>query len=54
LVVRGDPQALIFQDRLYGRLRARVCGSCGFTELRVKNPEELYLKYLEAREKGDA
>ena len=54
VVVCGDPHALIFKDRVYGRLRARVCGSCGFTELRVTNPEELYLKYLGAREKGDA
>ena len=54
VVVCGDPHALIFKDRVYGKLRAWVCGSCGFTELRVRNPEELYLKSLEAREKGNA
>lgn len=52
VVVYGDPQALIFKDRVYGHLRAWICGNCGFTELRVKNPEELYQKYLEAKEKG--
>jgi rubrerythrin len=52
VVVYGEPQALIFKDRVYGHLRAWICGNCSFTELRVKNPEELYQKYLEAKERG--
>jgi hypothetical protein len=49
----GDPNALIFKDRVYGQLRASICGNCGLTELRVINPEELYVKYLESKEKGN-
>lgn len=52
VVFYGDPQALIFKDRMYGQLRAWICGECGYTELRVSNPEQLYLKFLETREQG--
>ena len=51
VVVYGATKALIFKDRVYGRLRAWICGSCGYTELRVQNPGELYLKYLQAGER---
>jgi Zn finger protein HypA/HybF involved in hydrogenase expression len=53
VVLYGDPQALFFKDRVYGQLRAWICGNCGCTELRVVNPEQLYLKYLEAKERGN-
>lgn len=48
VVVYGDPEALIFKDRLFGRLKADVCGDCGHVELRVDNHEELYEHYLQA------
>jgi hypothetical protein len=44
-VVYGDPEALIFKDRVYGRLKADICGDCGHVELRVENPGELYEHY---------
>ena len=50
-VVYGNPQALIFKDQVFGRLRAWICGNCGLTELRVINSEALYLKYLEGKER---
>jgi hypothetical protein len=31
---------------LVGRLRARVCGDCGYTELRTDNPLDLYLAHM--------
>ena len=48
VVVFGDPSALVFKDRLYGELRADICGDCGHVELRVANPEELYGHYRKA------
>ena len=42
VVICGDPSALIFKDRLYGELKADICGDCGHVELRVVNPRELY------------
>lgn len=51
LGIFGDPDALIFKDRVYGVLRAWVCGRCGHTELRVRNPEEMYATYLKSKER---
>jgi hypothetical protein len=48
VVIYGNPQALIFKDRLYGRLMADICGDCGHVELRVENPEGLYDHYRQA------
>jgi hypothetical protein len=31
---------------LLGKLRARVCGDCGYTELRTDNPLDLYLAHM--------
>jgi len=45
VVVYGDPQALVFKDRLYGKLTADICGACGHVELRVENPAELFDHY---------
>ena len=45
LVVYGNPEALIFKDRLYGTLTADICGACGHVELRVENFEELFDHY---------
>jgi len=53
VVVYGNPQALMFKDRVFGGLRAWICGNCGLTELRVINPEELYQKYLQGKERGN-
>jgi hypothetical protein len=50
VVVFGEPSALIFKDRLYGELKADICGDCGHVELRVANPDELYRHYRKATE----
>jgi hypothetical protein len=49
LRIYGNPNALLFKDRLYSELRAEVCGECGHTELRVVNPREFYEKYQECQ-----
>jgi hypothetical protein len=48
VVIYGDPKALLFKDRLYGRLRADICGDCGHVEWRVVNPKALYEHYRQA------
>jgi hypothetical protein len=48
VVVYGDPGAMLFKDRLYGKLKADICGACGHVELRVTNPRELYRHYRKA------
>ena len=45
VVIPGNPSAMIFKDRLYGELKADICGDCGHVELRVANPQELYRHY---------
>ena len=50
VVISGDPSALIFKDRLYGELKANICGDCGHVELRVANPKELYRHYRKSSE----
>jgi hypothetical protein len=50
VVVFGKPGALIFKDRLYGELKAEICGRCGHVELRVVNPGKLYQHYRKSEE----
>jgi hypothetical protein len=46
VVIYGDPDAIIFKDRLWGKIRADICGQCGHVQLRVNNFNELYDHYL--------
>ena len=48
VAVFGNPEALVFKDRLRSELKAHVCGECGHTELKVTNPHALYRKYKES------
>jgi len=41
VTVYEHPQAWLFKGEVSSRLRAWVCGACGFTELYVKNPQAL-------------
>jgi RNA polymerase subunit RPABC4/transcription elongation factor Spt4 len=50
VVVDGDPDALIFKNRLYDQLTADICGECGHVELTVERPKELYEHYLRSQE----
>ena len=51
-VVFGNPQALFFKNRLFGEIRADICGSCGHIEFRVANASELYNHYQDAQGAG--
>lgn len=48
LVVYEDPDALLFKGSHEGSLFGRVCGECGYTELYLENPQELYEIYQDA------
>jgi len=50
VVVFGNPGALIFKDRLYGEVKADICGRCGHVELWVTNPSELYRHFRKSVE----
>jgi hypothetical protein len=43
--VYSNPEAWVFKGTVYGRLQARVCGECGYTELFTTNAQELYEAY---------
>jgi hypothetical protein len=42
-----NPEAWIFKGSHYSQLVARICGECGFAELRAKDPRPLYPLYLQ-------
>ena len=44
-----NPDAMIFKGAFKQTLHAWVCGTCGYTELYVDNPEELW-KFYERHE----
>jgi hypothetical protein len=41
--IERNPKALMFKGAEDFDLFACICGDCGYTELYVKNPEELWL-----------
>ena len=41
LRVDGDPDALIFKDRIYSTVHAEVCADCGHVVLIADDPQEL-------------
>ena len=51
LVIYENPEALIFKGTHEGALYAQVCGECGYTELYLDNPQELYSKYKDMESK---
>ncbi len=52
VVVYKSPESLLFKGRVYGTLRADVCGQCGHADLRVDKAEQLYDAYQEALKTG--
>ena len=44
-VVYANPSALLFKGSQRHELSARVCGSCGYTELYLTDPEGFYETY---------
>ena len=52
-VVARDPDTLLFKERVYTDLQARICGSCGFTEIYAAQPLAFYNAYLAGRENAN-
>jgi predicted nucleic-acid-binding Zn-ribbon protein len=41
-VVYKNPEAWVFKGAVTGRIAAKICVDCGFTELYTTNAKELY------------
>lgn len=46
VAIAANPDALVFRDVTFNRLRAAICGDCGHVELSVDDPRALYEAYL--------
>ncbi len=49
VVAYTNPEACVFKGAAYAKLRANICGECGYTELIAENAGALYDTYLKAR-----
>ncbi len=43
-----NPEAWVFKGAIYAKLKANICGECGYTELLAENPARLYEEYLQS------
>jgi hypothetical protein len=48
--VHGAPRAWVFTDSAEGKVSLSICGECGYAELRVSNPHELWMKYQKGKD----
>lgn len=49
--VYKDPYAFLFKGAMQARLRAWICGDCGYVELYTERPGELYSVYRQSEMK---
>jgi ribosomal protein S27AE len=49
LVGYTNPEAWVFKGAVYAKLKANICGECGYTELIAEDPAALYDAYLKAK-----
>ncbi len=49
LVGYTNPEAWVFKGAVYAKMKANICGECGYTELIAENAAALYGAYLRAR-----
>ena len=49
VAVARRPHALIFKNSELADVYARVCGACGFVELFIDEPAEIYAAHEESR-----
>jgi hypothetical protein len=47
--VQSDPKAWLLKGTVFGNLRGRVCGGCGYTEIYTTNFSKLYEAYRQSR-----
>ena len=45
----SNPEAWVFKGAVYAKLKANICGQCGYTELIAEDPPALYDAYLKAK-----
>ncbi|MBX7218954.1 MAG: hypothetical protein K1Y36_03335 [Blastocatellia bacterium] len=48
VALHEKPDAWLFKGTHLGVLKAWICGTCGYTELYLANPQELYAAYQAA------
>jgi aerobic-type carbon monoxide dehydrogenase small subunit (CoxS/CutS family) len=47
-----NPEAWMFKGAVYAKLKANICGECGYTELIAEDPAALYDAYLNCRDRS--
>jgi len=43
------PEAWVFKGAVYAKLKANICGECGYTELVAEDSTALYKAYLKGK-----
>ena len=43
-----NPEAWVFKGAIFAKLKANICGHCGYTELVAEDPAALYEAYVKA------
>ncbi len=43
-----NPEAWVFKGAVYAKLKANICGDCGYTELVAEDPAALYEAFLKS------
>ena len=51
--IEGNPDALFFKEKFKDAMKAWVCGECGYAELYVTQPRELYAAYERSKQPRD-
>jgi hypothetical protein len=46
VAIAANPDAIVFREVTFSRVRAAICGDCGHVELSVDDPRALYDAYL--------
>lgn len=49
-VADRKPDAFVFKNSVFAKLRVTICGECGHAELSAMNPKSLYAAWLKSQE----
>ena len=49
LVGYTNPEAWVFKGAVYTKMKANICGECGYTELIAEDAAALYAAYRKAK-----
>lgn len=53
IFIDEKPLAMLFKNRTYSDVFAKVCGSCGFTEIYTKSYKEIYDAHKRKQEQSN-